>query len=151
MTNRDRGGPMVGVCAGTRCTALWRLASQQRSGPGEDHTGSPPAQPDGREDFWSIQGPAAIRAATGRCPGGILLRLECPGCCARGAVVLLSVRSAETGASGCTTLLACVDEGSRTASLLGWISSSRGGGFEELPSPRLTDQESSAPPGAPPH
>ncbi|NHC47241.1 hypothetical protein [Motilibacter aurantiacus] len=83
---------VVGICDGHRCRALRGLAS---------------------EDPLVGLGDAVRRSS-----GAVLLRLDCPGLCAYGAVGLVGARGS-AGQVG--TWLACVQGDERRAALVRWV------------------------------
>lgn len=86
----DPGGPLIGVCGGHRCAALWSrdaLGSRIQP-PAASGYGGP-----GQQGLWSYRGPAALRESAVASAGGVLIRLECPGACAEAPVVVVAARS----------------------------------------------------------
>ncbi len=102
----DVGGPMVGLCAGHRCAALWRLRDPQA---------------DDDADPLAVAGPAALRRAIRDTPGGVLTRLPCVGACAEGAVVGVASRAAGSAATGEVAWLVGADAPARQSALVKWL------------------------------
>lgn len=102
----DVGGPMVGLCAGHRCAALWRLRDPEA----DDET-----------DPLVVAGPAALRRAIRDTPGGVLTRLPCVGACAEGAVVGVASQAAGSTATGEVAWLVGADAPARQSALVEWL------------------------------
>ena len=83
-TPTDQGGPVVTVCAGPRCAALWL----RHSDPGTE--------------LFEVPGLGAIREAVRTSRGGVLIRTACVGRCHDGPLVATGHRAG--GAASTTGL-----------------------------------------------
>jgi hypothetical protein len=92
----DASGPLVALCAGHRCEALHRLATD---GTGADR----------------------LRTTVARRSGAVLVSTQCLGACASGAVAAIARRSGATGTTGPSVWLGGVDRAPVLHALLGWI------------------------------
>lgn len=97
---------MVGVCAGSRCAALWRL----RDG------GCGP-----RHDPLDTVGLSAVRQVIAGTPGGVLTRLGCVGACAQAPLVGVTHRRPDAATTGQISWVVAADEPPRHAGLLSWL------------------------------
>lgn len=105
-------GPLVSVCGGHRCAALWGLNARGQS---DEANGA-----SGVDSLWSSHGPKALREATVRWPGGILVRLSCPGTCAEAPVVVVAARL-DGSKTGVPLWVVCADRPGRLELLLRWL------------------------------
>lgn len=105
-TTTDAAGPMVGLCEGQRCTALWLRTHGEAT------------------DVFDAPGSAAFRKAIGDTRGGVLIRLPCVGRCHDGPLIAAAHRTAGTTHATGTQWISSADDTRRIATLLAWIAAS---------------------------
>lgn len=86
-------GPLLAVCQGARCRALWQLA--------------------GTEGLFK----ATVASTT----GGLLIAADCLGPCHLGAVAVIARRHSDTGNSGPSLWLSGVEQAPRSEALRCWV------------------------------
>ncbi|WP_439030815.1 hypothetical protein [Gordonia terrae] len=106
----DRGGPLVTVCAGHRCSALWQLRDESAPDAGGVGTVA-----------HSQQLGATIRTT----PGGVLIKTGCLGVCHEGPVVAVAYRDAGSARVRFGHAFATADRGPVLRGLMRWIVSIR--------------------------
>lgn len=103
----DRGGPLVALCAGHRCSALWHLCDESTA-----------AHEDGRRSQHLGQ---TIRNT----PGGVLIKTGCLGVCHQGPVVGVAYRDAGSTRARFGHAFATADRMSILHGLVSWVASIR--------------------------
>lgn len=86
-------GPLLAVCQGTRCRALWRLAGTE----------------------------GLFKATVASTAGGLLITADCLGPCHLGAVAVIARRHGNTGKSGPSLWLSGVEQAPRGEALRCWV------------------------------
>lgn len=86
-------GPLLAVCQGTRCRALWRLAGTE----------------------------GLFKATVANTTGGLLIAADCLGPCHLGAVAVIARRHGNTGNGGSSLWLSGVEQAPRGEALQCWI------------------------------
>lgn len=92
----DAGGPLVALCMGHRCAALWRLAG-------------------------AADGVDRLAEVVRHTSGAVLVTTGCVGACDRAAVAGLAARAPGTGEPGPAVWLTEVQTPERAAGLAAWV------------------------------
>jgi hypothetical protein len=105
VSSKDCGGPLVTLCDGYRCSALWKRQHPSTHDAPHQH----------------IDGPRQVSELIASTPGGVLVQTECLGVCEHGPVIGVAYRDA--GGMRCRhpRLFSAADEPSLFRMLLRWI------------------------------
>lgn len=164
-SDHDPGGPLVGVCTGHRCAAVWMKsppAQRSDAGPrGRQDAPDAGAEPTSaavraKDELWSVPGPRAFREAVLSSTGAVLLSLECSGVCAVAPVVLVGHRGPTLAQVRPPLWVACADRPGRPELILEWLD---GSWHDGIPAPpdglrpalRRVVVDRPAPAALPPH
>ncbi|QTI67256.1 hypothetical protein [Gordonia polyisoprenivorans] len=105
----DQGGPLVALCAGHRCSALWHLGDE-----------SAPAG-----DPGEVRRSQRLGQTIRNTPGGVLIKTGCLGVCHQGPVVGVAYRAAGSSRVRFRHTFATADRMPVLRGLVTWIASIR--------------------------